>query len=339
MRNNRNMKEWLGNIVKEKVKKPLPILAFPATSLMGLSVGELIGDPENQAKAMKLVAERIGAPAAMGFMDLSVEAECFGAEVVIKDDEVPAVVGQCVTTQEEAEALEVPQVGSCRSGIYIDAVKRASELITDRPVIAGVIGPFSLAARLMGVSDIIYTCYDEPEAVHTVLEKATEFIISYLRAFRDAGAGGAMMAEPVAGVLSPDMNDEFSTPYVKRINDAVTSDSFIMLYHNCGNNTPFMLDSILANGADAYHFGNSVDMRTMLDKIPSDVPVMGNVDPAAVLNRGTVELVSQKTEELLRACGEANNFIPSSGCDIPPMTPWENLDEFVRVVEEYYEGR
>ena len=34
-----------------------------------------------------------------------------------------------------------------RTGIYLDAIAEAKKLITDRPVFAGVIGPFSLAGR------------------------------------------------------------------------------------------------------------------------------------------------------------------------------------------------
>ena len=40
-----------------------------------------------------------------------------------------------------------------------------------------------------------------------------------VRYYLEAGADGIMMAEPLAGVLSPDMMAEFSAPYVKRIVD------------------------------------------------------------------------------------------------------------------------
>lgn len=76
------------------------------------------------------------------------------------------------------------------------------------------------------------------------------------------------------------MAAEFSEPYVKRIVDAVQDDEFIIIYHNCGNNTVLMSDSILRTGCAAYHFGNSIDIHDMLVKVPKDIVVMGNVDPA-----------------------------------------------------------
>ena len=144
------------------------------------------------------------------------------------------------------------------------------------------------------------------------------------------------MAEPVAGLLSPSLEEEFAAPYVKQIVDAVQTDEFIVIYHNCGDNTPRMVDSMLSTGAAAYHFGNSIDLSEMLKKFPANVPVMGNVDPAGILRNGTSEQVEQATRALMESCAAYPNFIPSSGCDIPPATPWENIHTFFRAVEDFY---
>ena len=334
----RDMKAWMDGMRQGGRKAALPILSFPCVSLLGISVRQLISDSERQAEGMRRVAERVPSAAAVSLMDLSVEAECFGAQVRFSDNEVPTVVGRLIHDTDEADELTVPAVGSARSGIYVEAIRRAAQIITDRPVLAGMIGPFSLAARLLDVSEIMADCYDEPEMVETVLRKATAFLIEYARAYKAAGADGIMMAEPVAGLLSPSLEEEFSSPYVKQIVDAVQDDSFAVIYHNCGDNTPRMLDSILSTGAAAYHFGNAVSMRQMLEKIPADTVVMGNLDPAAVLRMGDAETVRRATRELMADCAVFPNFVPSSGCDMPPLTPWENIDAFFEAVEDFYEG-
>ena len=331
------MKKWIEEYKASERKKAMPVLSFPCVSLLGVTVRELISDSELQAKGMKLVAQRTDAAASVSFMDLSVEAECFGAEVCVFDDEVPTVKGRLVNDMDEAQALQVPPVGSGRTQLYIDAIKNATEMITDRPVLAGIIGPFSLAARLLDVSEIMIDCYDDADMVHLVLEKVTEFLIEYAKAFKAAGANGVVMAEPVSGLLSPSLEEEFSGPYVKQVIDAVQDDDFILIYHNCGDNTPRMVDSFLTFGAAAYHFGNAVDMKEMMEKFPSDVLLMGNVDPAGVLRMGTPETVRQATLDVMEKCCTYKNFGISSGCDIPPMTPWENIDAFFAAVDEYYE--
>jgi len=329
---------WLEGLVTAQPKKPFPILSFPCVKLLGVTVRELISDSELQAKGMKVVAEKTQAAAAVSFMDLSVEAECFGATVHVFDDEVPTVKGRLVHDMDEAEALEIPAVGSGRTHLYIDAIKKATALIVDRPVFAGMIGPFSLAARLLDVSEIMMDCYDDPDMVHLVLDKATSFLVEYAKAYKAAGAHGIMIAEPVAGLLSPALEAEFASPYFKRIIDAVQDDSFAIIYHNCGDNVPKMLDSILSTGAAAYHFGNAVDMETdIIAHVPPDVVVMGNIDPSGVLRMGTPESVKEATLSLLGSCSKYPNFVLSSGCDIPPMTPWENINAFFEASKEFYE--
>lgn len=332
----RDMRAWLRDMRQAPVKKPLPILAFPAVQLLGVSVRELTGDSTLQAKGMQLVAERTDAAAAVSLMDLSVEAECFGAAIRVTDEEVPTVVGQLVHDIDEARTLQVPAVGSARSGLYIEALHKALELIDDRPVLAGAIGPFSLAARLLDVTEIMMDCYDEPELVHLVLQKATDFLLAYCGAYKQAGANGIMLAEPVTGLLSPALAEEFSTPYVRQLVDALQDDGFVIIYHNCGNNTIQMIDSILATGAAAYHFGNAIDMAEMLTKVPADTVVMGNLDPAGQLRNGTPESVRAATLELLARCGGHDNFVVSSGCDIPPRSSWQNIDAFFAAVQQHY---
>lgn len=333
-----NMKEWLQQLKDAPAKKPMPILSFPAISLLGVSVQEMISDSALQAEGMKRIADRVDSAAAVSLMDLSVEAECFGSQIVVSEDEVPTVKGSIVSSQEEVDALKVPAVGTARTGIYIEAVRRAKEEITDRPVFAGMIGPYSLAGRLADVTEIMLYCYDEPEMVESLLEKVTEFLIAYGRAYKEAGADGILMAEPLAGLLSPSLVEEFSSPYVKRIVDALQDENFLVIYHNCGNTTVQSIDSILSTGSAAYHFGNAIDMAEMMRHIPADTVAMGNVDPAGQFRNGTPESIRQETLSILKACSGYPNFVISSGCDIPPLSKWENIDAFFAAAKEFYEG-
>lgn len=332
----KDMKKWIEGLKGTHKKKPMPVLSFPCVSLLDVTVRELISDSALQAKGMLAVAKKVDAGASVSFMDLSVEAECFGATVVVSDDEVPTVKGRIINDMDEAEALEIPTVGSGRTSLYINAIKNVTEEITDRPVLAGMIGPFSLAARLLDVSEIMMDCYDDPDMVHLVLEKVTDFLTEYAKAYKEAGADGIVMAEPVAGLLSPTLEEEFSSPYIKKIVEAVQDDNFIVIYHNCGDNVPLMLDSILTTGSAAYHFGNAVDMVDIISKVPEDTVVMGNVDPAGVLRMGNPEVVREVTLALLEKCAKYPNFVLSSGCDIPPMTPWENIEAFFAASDEFY---
>lgn len=331
----RNMKQWIEDLKNEPKKKPLPVLSFPGIQLMGITVRELIGSSELQARCMKAVADRVDSAASVSFMDLSVEAECFGSTIRVSDDEVPTVIGSIVKDEDDADALQVPEVGSGRTQIYVDAIGKAVELIQDRPVLAGVIGPFSLAGRLLDVSEAMIYCYDDPDMVHVVLEKVSRFITKYILAFKAAGANGVVMAEPLAGLLSPALAEEFSAEYVKKIIDQVQDDEFIVVYHNCGNCTIQQIDSILETGSPILHFGNAIDIKEMMTHIPPHIIGAGNVDPAGEFKNGTVESITAATKKVLEDCKEYKNFVISSGCDIPPMSRWENIDAFFDTVKNF----
>ncbi len=328
-----NIRELLWDAAKPGCKKALPILSFPAAQKLGVTVETLVKSAELQAKAMVIIARDTDTIAAVSLMDLSVEAEAFGAQVRFTADEVPAIIGQLVSDEDEANELAVPALSAGRASLCVEAVRTAKQRITGKPVLAGMIGPYSLAGRLMDVTEIMYLCFDEPETVHTVLDKAAQYLIQYGRAMKAAGADGIMMAEPLAGILSPDMAEEFSMPYVKRIIDALQDEDFAVIYHNCGNSVPQMLTGIYSLGAAAYHFGNAIDLEAVMKATPADILVMGNIDPAGQFAGGTVDSITAATLDLLAKCGSYANFVPSSGCDIPAHAKWDNICAFFAAVE------
>ena len=58
------------------------------------------------------------------------------------------------------------------------------------------------------------------------------------------------------------------------------------------------------------------------------VLVMGNGSPSAQFRGGTPDTIAAATRQLLDRCSQFSNFVISSGCDIPPQSPWENIDAF-----------
>jgi len=331
-----NMTAWLRSQRDATVKRSMPVLSFPSISLLGISVEELISNPDRQARGMKAVADRCpDMLAAVSMMDLSVEAEAFGSTIRVSGDEVPTVVGRIIETPEDAQALKVPSVDAGRTGRYVQAIAQAAALITDRPVFAGVIGPFSLAGRLMDMTEIMINCYENPEMVEATIGKTAAFLEAYIKEYKKIGANGVVMAEPAAGLLSPDLAEAFSTKFIKRIAAEVKDDNFAFIYHNCGNTIP-LLGSILTIQADAYHFGNMIDIGKVLEAVPPDTLVMGNIDPVSVLRNGTPETARAAVLDLLGRCAKHPNWIISSGCDIPPLTPWANIDAYFSAIREFY---
>lgn len=230
-----NMTRWMSDIIARKDVAAVPVMTHPGIEITGDSVLKAVSDGEAHHKAIKALADKYPTAAATVIMDLTVEAEAFGAEIAFTENEVPAVVGHMLDTPADIDALKVPSLKAGRVPQYLKANLLAARSITDRPVLAGCIGPFSLAGRLYDMSEIMMLIYQDPEAAHKLLAKCTDFILRYCMALKETGANGVVMAEPAAGLMSDDDCKTFSSDYVKEIVDKVQDDYFTVVLHNCGN--------------------------------------------------------------------------------------------------------
>ena len=328
------MKQLAKKLLENK-SKTVPILSFPATQLLGVSVNDLVNSAAVQAQAMQTLASRCNLGASLNMMDLSVEAECFGAPIRFFEDDIPTVESPILSESADGENLPLPTIGSGRTAIYIDGIKKAKQRITGMPVFCGTIGPYSLAGRLMDMSTLMYECYDSPDETHALLDKISTFIINYILALKDAGADGVIMAEPVTGLLSPSLAEEFSMPYVKKIIDAVSDENFLFVYHNCGGAVPSMAEQIASLNADVYHFGNAISLKDIIEKMPPDSIVMGNLDPV-LFRDGKVEDIKNGLQKIYDECSRFPNFMISTGCDVPATAKWENIDAYFKKINELY---
>ena len=305
----------------------MPIATYPGLALTHLKVRDIVTNPQAQFDTQAALRERYRTSIVMSAMDLSVEAEAFGCPIEIADDEIPTVSGSLVTHRDEAERLAVPTVGAGRTAVYLETVRRLRKLPSEVLVLGGCIGPFSLAARLTGVTEAMELTLTEPELMECLLEKSTEFLTAYIQAFRTAGAQGVIMAEPAAGLLSPRGLALFSSAYIARIANAVSEHNFSIILHNCGAKNVH-LPAILQTGLKAFHFGAPMDLTTALNQVPGDVVVCGNLDPAGVFCQLPPTEIAARTAGLLSATAHFTNFVLSSGCDVPPNAPLAALDAF-----------
>lgn len=329
-----NMDAWSQEIIEAKDRRYLPVLYFPCLRESGMGVIETVHDGKKMARVMAdIIAKYPSIIAAVTGMDLSVDTEAFGAKIKFKDTEAPTPAEVLVVTPEDAENLQVPDVHAGRVDVYLEAVREAQKLITDRPVLGGQLGPFSLAANLMAVQKALTTTVSNPAMIHTLLEKSTAFLIERAKAYKEAGANGIFLAEPTAGMLSPKQAAVFSDPYVKRLVDAVQDDSFYVILHDCGKVTK-AVGGMYGTGAKGLHFGNSVKMPVILESIPQDVLVFGNIDPAMVTIKDAQDIYDASMT-LLEETAQYPNFVFSTGCDIPPTAPLENVQALADACADY----
>lgn len=309
-------------------------MTHPGIELTGRTVLQAVTDGQAHADAICTLNDKYPGAAVTAIMDLTVEAEAFGAEVLFAEDDIPNITGRLVCDFDSVQALQVPGLDAGRVQEYLKANRLTAERIQDKPVYGGCIGPFSLAGRLYDMTELMMAIYLEPETAALLLDKCTEFILKYVQAMKATGIDGVIMAEPAAGLISNEDCLAYSTAYVQKIVEAVQDDSFMVVLHNCGN-TGHCTDAMVQSGAKGLHFGNRADMVEALKVCPSDRIVMGNLDPVCVMKQASPAKVKEETLALLNATSEWDNFILSTGCDVPPHIPFENIEAFYEALEEY----
>lgn len=329
-----NMKEWINEVIQKKEVTAMPIMTHPGIEMIGKTVRDAVTDGQVHYNAIKALCDKYPTAASCVIMDLTVEAEAFGAEIVFPENEVPSVTGRLLCDEAAIEQLEVPALNKGRVAQYLKANMLAAKTITDRPVFAGCIGPYSLAGRLFDMSEIMMYIYINPESANLLLRKCTDFILRYCMALKATGVNGVIMAEPAAGLLSNEDCQQYSSVFIKEIVDKVQDDNFIIILHNCGN-TGHCTPAMVSTGAAAYHFGNKIDMVEALKEVPADALAMGNLDPVSLFKAATPEEMKKATLHLLEATKDYPNFVLSSGCDTPPHTPFENIDAFFAALNEF----
>ena len=335
-----NMIQLRKDILARKDRVALPIMTHPGIEEQGYTVKQAITDGEVHAKAIQYLAEHYPSHASSVIMDLTVEAEAFGADVLFPEDEIATVTGHMLDNAEDIHNLKVPSLNSGRIREYLKANVIAHEAISSLPkeetvpLFAGCIGPFSLAGRLYDMSEIMVLIYSDPDAAHELLEKCTLFILRYCAALKATGVEGVVMAEPAAGLMSNEDCKTFSSQYVKRIVDKLQDENFMIILHNCGN-TGHCTEAMVMTGAHALHLGNKCDLVQILEDTPEDILVMGNLDPVSVFKSATPEEVYNETMALLERTAKYPNMIASSGCDTPPHTPLANVDAFYKAVKDF----
>jgi uroporphyrinogen decarboxylase len=328
----------------------MPIGAYSGLEITGESVEDVVSMPGAQFRAVMALHDRYRTPVLLTAMDLSAEAEAYGCEIRMSEREIPTVVGRLVTNEAEIAALPNPVPGDARTRVPLETAWRlVAEADGPIPVLGCMLGPFSLAGRLYGVSEALEATAVEPETIEALLRQVTAYLCQYALAYRDTGAWGVIVAEPAAGLLSPAGLGRFSAPFVKRIVEAVETPDFAVVLHNCGAKI-IHLESVLASGAGINHFGAPMDIVAALERVSQAGPVAasgraggaggevilgGNLDPTAVFYSGTPQAVGEATRVLLEATQSYKNFIISSGCDIPPRTPLASLNAFYRAVAEF----
>jgi uroporphyrinogen decarboxylase len=309
-----------------------PLASSMGIRMTGTSVRDNINDAHTQVKSILAFLGRYpDVDIVFPIMDTSVEARAAGCPFIFKDS-VPVITEHVYANPYAVSSIDIPDPYKTRSmRVNIDVVRFLAAEVK-KPVACFVIGPVTLAAHLMGMTPLVRTAMNDRDGFWESLVHCTYIIRPYAQALQDAGASLVVVLEPQMGMFAPRIYEKT----IKDILEEFTIGLFDPVLHVCGDTNRHIPLLAQTQNFMGLSLDAPVDFAMNISQYPilKDKVLIGNIDPVSVMLRGTPDLVRSKVSSLLDAMKD-EEFILSSGCDLVPDTPAENMDMFMETALSY----
>ncbi len=320
------------DLVKQhKHRLVMPLMGFPGIQLTETNIKQNLFDGELHFKTIQSLANRFQPDVVFSMMDMTVEASALGLQVEHPLNEAPSVISHPVhKVSDLAQFKDIDFLADKKLQAFLDTIRFMSKRL-DTFSGAYVIGPISLAGLMIGMTNLALATVDQPELVKQTVELSTRLIQTYAHELVNAGADMICVLEPTAVLLSPRAYRKYCSQPIQTLFASLDCPSIL---HVCGD-SKHLLKELSQSGAQGLSLDSLVDFRTAIQTIPEDVVYIGNIDPVRIMINGTPETVSEATQKLLLEIQPYQNAILSTGCDLPPETPLENINALMQTARSF----
>lgn len=268
------------------------------------------------------------------FSDILILVEAMGIEV--KFIPSPKILNP-IRTIHDVERLFVPKIDKDLHFV-LETIKGVRESLDKDKVVIGFAGsPFTLACYMVEgetSKDFIHIrslAYREPLILDMILEKISIAVSSFLLKQIESGADVIQLFDTWAGILPPSEYRRFALPYAKKVIDAVHRHSHapvIYFVNGCAG----ILSDIPNTGADCISLDYRVDLEEAIKKLPPNISIQGNMDPAILLS--DEKQVREKAREIVMIGMKSHGHIFNLGHGILSNTPLEHVYALVDEVRK-----
>ncbi len=312
----------------------------------GYALGDCYTDAATMAKAQQIGRDLTGQDTVNVQSEQYYMCEALGVKTQLNKDSLPAVLDVPVKELTDVEKLHVPDpYTEGRMNVYIDAVHLLREHYQGEVAIRACgAGPFTIAGHLMGLENFLTTIMsaevDEDEEAQKYLlqmiDICTETLIRHATACVQAGADIIQNADSLASMnmISPSIYMKYAYPFECKFFSAMDKlkkdHDFIKLLHICGNNSR-VSTHMADTGCDVMIVDSMIDFDWLCKTVGDRVALMGNLNPAALLYRGTPEEITEQARKTMEiATRNHTRFCLGSGCEVAVDAPLENVQAMVR---------
>ena len=254
----------------------------------------------------------------------------FGPESVPAAEPVPFI-----QSLDDLRALHLPDpLGHNGMHEQIKALRMLQAELPDQPVYAWVEAPFQEACILRDINYFMVDLRTDPELAGAILQFALDMEIEFALAQIEAGARFMGIGDAVASLASADDYARFNLPYLSQLVNAVKKRGVYVKYHACGR-TRHIWPYIRQLDIDILNLDSLIDFGQAREFFGDRFVLKGNLNPITELLDATPEVVRAASQASFEKAGRNGRFILSPGCELPPQTPYENLEALVESASLY----
>ncbi|MEM1094613.1 MAG: uroporphyrinogen decarboxylase [Bacteroidota bacterium] len=297
---------------------------------------EAIHSPELAAEITMQPIEAFDLDAAIIFSDILPPLQGMGLDLDFIKGVGPRLSNP-VRTVADIERLATPTMAEIMAGT-LGAIRLVKQELTPRgiPLIGFSGAPFTLASyAIEGGGSKSYAktkalMYGEPEAWDTLMRKLVTVVSEYLTLQVKAGADVLQVFDSWAGAVGKLDYERYLRPYTAMVVEHAQATGVPVINFTTG--TSGHLESVAEVPSDVV----GVDFRLPLDaaweKIGTDRPIMGNLDPVSL--HAPWAVLRERADDVLRRAAGRPGHIFNVGHGILPETPVDNVRRLVDYVHE-----
>lgn len=319
-----------------------PLAVHYCAKLGGVSLRDYTLKPDVLADCVIRYHRKFQPDAVWLSADTWVSAQAMGAAVAFPGDHQPmGGTGEpFIKTGADIERIPAPDPSSQgRYPLMLAAMRRIRQALGPDVFIVACFDqyPFSLACALMGIESVMVEAVDDPATIRKLMERCADYAVAYACALAEAGADLLSGGASPAALLGPQLYHEVALPFEQQVIARIKAQTGLPVsLHVCGNATPILAD-MARSGADVLELDQRTDLRAACRIIPRHMAIWGNLDPVAVLSRGTPADVTRAANEFIQTMDAAGHqrYVLSSGCTLAMETPDENVYSLINAAKNY----
>ena len=319
-------------INKNKTFVPVaPLMGFPGIQITQTTIQQNLENEDIQFSTLYALYDKFHPNFMFCMMDLSVEAEALGIKILKLKNHPYTVIDHPIKDMLDLGLLKIPNpLKDGRMNIFLKVIRKMKNNM-HCPVVAYVIGPYTLTGLMSGAGWTLKNTIKNPELINKFLKFSFEVINIYCRALIDSGADYMCVLEPTTSGLSPKQYSEFSGKYIKKLKN---KHHVPFILHVCGD-TSALIKEMIKTDCDGISLDSQVNLPEISKDVPENILILGNVDPVRVITFGEVDEVEKVVKLLLEGMKNRDNFILSTGCDLPPNSKLPNIKCMFEIAKKY----